>query len=202
MTEPDHSAARDWDDDVTHDDVTHDDVIHADDGVEVGVEVGGDDLAVDPRTDAEALCLCSLLWTNAAAARVVVDALNPNDFYNTTYATLFDLITTQVRAGRPHDPASIVSAITIAGGGHHAQLALRTLTDVTIAGAGPESAGHYAAAVAAAAYRRGYIAAAASLTQAATGLAEADLFEHLLTIGRERRTALQRLEQVRGTLGH
>ena len=191
MTEPAHPAAGDWDGDV----------IHATDDAEVGV----DDLNLDPRTDAEALCLSSLLWTTTAAARVVVDALDPNDFYNTTYATLFDLITTQVRTGRPHDPASIVSAITIAGGGHHAQLALRTLTDVTIAGAGPDSAGHYAAAVAAvaaAAYRRGYIAAAASLTQAATELAEADLFEHLLTIGRERRTALQRLQQVRDTLGH
>ena len=45
----------------------------------------------------------------------VVDAPDPNDFYNTTYATLFGLITTQGRTGRPHDPASIVSAITIAG---------------------------------------------------------------------------------------
>jgi len=78
---------------------------------------------------------------------------------------------------------------------------LRALTEATIAGAGPESAGHYAAAVAAAAYRRGYITTAATLTQAATELPEADLFTHLLTIGRERRTALQRLTQLRATLG-
>ena len=186
------TEARDWDSDVA--------AAAAADG-DGDVELGVDDLAVDPRTDAEALALCSLLWTSTTTAQQVVDNLDPADFYNPTHARLFELITTQVRAGRPHDPASIASAITIAGGGRHAQLALRTLTDVTVAGAGPEAAGHYAAAVAAAAYRRGYTAAAAALTQAATELAETDLFEHLLTIGRERRTALNRLTQLRATLG-
>jgi len=70
-----------------------------------------------------------------------VGDLTADDFYTTTHAELFTLIATQIRAGRPHDPASIASAITIAGGGRHAQLALRALTEATIAGAGPESAG-------------------------------------------------------------
>lgn len=73
------------------------------------------------------------------------------------------------------------------------------MTDTTIAGADPETAAHYAVAVAAAAYRRGYTTAAASLGQAAAELPEADLFDHLFTLGRERRTAATRLAQLRST---
>jgi len=75
------------------------------------------------------------------------------------------------------------------------------LSEATIAGAVPETVGHYATAVLSAAYRRGYTHAATALAQAATELPEADLFDHLLTIGRERRTATQRLEQLRAALG-
>lgn len=134
---------------------------------DTGTEVGVEDLAVDPRTAAEALCLCALLWTGPTLATQVVDVLAVDDFHAPPLGELFVVITIQVRAGRPHDPASIASAITIAGGGHRAALLLRALADTTIAGAGPETTGHYATAVAAAAYRRGYAIAAAALTHPA-----------------------------------
>ena len=47
------------------------------------------------------------------------------------------------------------------------------------------------------AYRRGFRAAAQSLAQAADELPEDQLFEHLLSIGRERRTAYERLNTIR-----
>ena len=51
-----------------------------------------------------------------------------------------------------------------------------------------------------AAYRRGYHAAATRIAQAATELAEADLFDHLLAVGRERRSAAGRLAQLRALI--
>jgi len=48
-----------------------------------------------------------------------------------------------------------------------------------------------------AACRRGFHAAATALTQGAQQLPTDDLFDHLLTTGRERRTATTRLQQLR-----
>jgi len=41
--------------------------------------IDADDLLEDPRTDAEALCLCGLLWAPADAARQVVAVLTAAD---------------------------------------------------------------------------------------------------------------------------
>ncbi len=51
--------------------------------------------------------------------------------------------------------------------------------------------------MATAAYRRGFHTAATALTQGAEQLPTDDLFDHLLTIGRDRRTAATRLQQLR-----
>ena len=51
-----------------------------------------------------------------------------------------------------------------------------------------------------AAYRRGYTHAATAMAQGTAELPEAYPFDHLLTIGRERRTAT-RLAQLRTALG-
>jgi len=51
-----------------------------------------------------------------------------------------------------------------------------------------------------AAYRRGFHAAAASMTQAAAELPQDQLFAHLLSIGRQQRTATQRLARISGAL--
>ncbi len=44
-----------------------------DDPAEGPVDAG--DLLDDPRTDVEALCLCSLLWSSSPVARTITDTL-------------------------------------------------------------------------------------------------------------------------------
>jgi len=77
------------------------------------IEAG--DLLDDPRTDVEALCLCSLLWSSSSVARTITDTLTPSDFERPVYRDLFELITAQIEAGTPHDPASIAAALTQTG---------------------------------------------------------------------------------------
>jgi len=164
------------------------------------LEVG--DLVEDPRTDVETLCLCALLWAPAPAAATVTELLQATDFHDPTHGDLFTLLATQVHRARPHDPASLAAALTDTGqaAGHHGTQLTRALARATAAGAAPEAAGHYALAVATAAYRRGFHTAATALTQAAEQLPTNDLFDHLLTIGQERRTATTRLRQLRDAL--
>jgi len=160
------------------------------------IEAG--DLLDDPRTDAEALCLCSLLWSSAAVARTIIGALASSDFESPVYGELFTVIAEQVEAGIPHDPASIAAALTQTGRtvGHHGNQLSRALSDATMAGGAPEAAGHYAITVVSAAYRRGFHLAAASLTAAAEQLPQDELFEHLLSIGRAQRAATERLHTI------
>ncbi len=128
------------------------------------VQVG--DLLDDPRTDAEALCLCSLLWSPTPTARAITTALTGNDFHRPVYGELYAVIAEQVAAGTPHDPASVAAALTQAGrtAGHRGTQLARALTQATMAGSPPEAAGHYAITVASAAYRRGFHTAAAAST--------------------------------------
>jgi len=121
--------------------------------------IDADDLLEDPRTDAEALCLCGLLWAPADAAQQVVAVLTAEDFPRPIYGELFETIAAHVRAGTLHDPASIAAHLAQTGkaAGHHGTLLSRALSEATTAGAGPEAAGHYARAVVAAAYRRGVL---------------------------------------------
>jgi len=72
--------------------------------------------------------------------------------------------------------------------------------DATMAGCPPEAAGHYAIAVASAAYRRGFHTAAAALAQAAEQLPQDQLFDHLVSIGREQRTATEHLHRIQTVL--
>jgi hypothetical protein len=58
-----------------------------DDPSEGPVDAG--DLLDDPRTDVEALCLCSLLWSSSPVARTITDALTPGDFERQVYRDLF-----------------------------------------------------------------------------------------------------------------
>jgi replicative DNA helicase len=180
----------------------------APEGPDHGYDVAGDDpgcdtveagdLLDDPRTDAEALCLCSLLWSSSGVARTITDALTPDDFERPVYGELFTVIAAQIEARKPHDPASIAAALTQAGktGGHRGTQLARALSDTTMAGSPPEAAGHYAITVVAAAYRRSFHTAAASLTAAAQQLPQAQLFEHLVSIGRGQRTATARLDRI------
>ncbi len=165
--------------------------------------VDAGDLLDDPRTDVEALCLCSLLWSSSPVARTITDVLTRSDFERPVYRELFEVIATQIEAGTPHDPASIAAALTQTGraAGHRGTQLSRALSDATMAGGAPEAVGHYAITVVCAAYRRGFHAAANSLTEAAEQLPQDQLFPHLLSIGRAQRTATQRLADVSSTLG-
>ncbi len=172
-----------------------------DDPADGPVDAG--DLLDDPRTDAEALCLCSLLWSSSPVARTITDTLTPNDFERPVYRELFELIAVQIEAGKPHDPASVAAALTQTGraAGHRGTQLSRALSDATMAGGAPGAVGHYAITVVCAAYRRGFHAAATSLTEAAERLPQDQLFAHLVSIGRAQRTATQRLADISSTLG-
>jgi len=63
--------------------------------------IDADDLLEDPRTDAEALCLCGLLWAPADAARQVVAVLTATDFHRPIYGELFDAVAAHVQSGTP-----------------------------------------------------------------------------------------------------
>ena len=76
----------------------------------------------------------------------------------------------------------------------------RALSEATVAGAVPETVGHYAVAVLSAAYRRGFHRAAQSLTEAAEQLPQDLLFEHLLSIGKAQRAATARLHHAQISL--
>ncbi len=160
------------------------------------------DLDSDPRTEVEALCLCSLLWTSRADAEVVIAALVAGDFADPVHRELFGVIADQVRGGLPQDPASINAALLEAGkaAGHRGALLHRGLTAVTLADADPTAARHYAGLVLTAAYRRSFHTAAVALTQAAAEAPQDELFEHLLTIGRAQRAATTRLHTTLPTL--
>lgn len=169
--------------------------------LEVDDRLHAGDLIEDPRLDSEALCLCGLLWSTAAGTRQVVDLLRAGDFIRPMHAALFELLADQLDQGRPHDPASIAAVITHQGTrAHHAGLLGKALADVIGAGATPESVAHHAITVATAGYRRSFHAAATAMTQAAEQLPTAELFAHLLDIGRTQRTATERLHHLHTTL--
>jgi len=178
---------------------TYEDATHEVDGEEP-IEVG--DLLDDPRTDVEALCLCALLWSAPDTARDVSALLRSTDFDRGVYGELFAVITTEVGGGAPHDPASIAASLAQSGrtGGHRGTQLTRALSEVTIAGAVPETVGHYAVAVLSAAYRRGFHLAARSMAQAAEQLPQEELFAHLLSIGKAQRAATDRLHGVQASL--
>jgi len=124
------------------------------------------------------------------------------DFERGVYGELFEVLTAQVRSGAPHDPASIAATLTQSGrtGGHHGTQLTRALPSVTIAGAVPETVGHYALAVLSAGYRRGFHLAARSMAAAAEQLPQDLLFDHLLSIGKAQRVATERLHHASTSL--
>jgi len=136
-------------------------------------------------------------------ARTITATLTPSDFERPVYRELFELIAAQIEAGTPHDPASVAAALTQTGraAGHRGTRLSHALSDATMAGGAPEAVGHYAITVVCAAYRRGFHAAATSLTEAAERLPQDQLFEHLVSIGRAQRTATQRLADISNMLG-
>ena len=160
--------------------------------------IDADDLLEDPRTDAEALCLCGLLWApRRRPDRWWPCSPRPTSTGRSTGSCSRRSPPTSGPAHSMTRPASPrTSPKPGRPAGRHGTQLSRALSEATTAGAGPEAAGHYARAVVAAAYRRGFYAAGAAITQAAAELPQDQLFEHLLSIGRERRTATDRLDRT------
>ena len=159
-----------------------------------GVDVAGelvDELAYRPNLDTEALCLCALVWAPVATARVVVEHLRSSDFYRPAYGELYSVIAELVEAGQPHSAPLILAQLHSAGR-VDGQLS-RALLEITLADARGHELGHYARAVLAAAYRRGYTTAATQLAQIAEEGDEDELFELMCELGRERRHAKDRV---------
>lgn len=149
--------------------------------------------------DVEAQLLCSLLWAPAHIANQAADALTSKDFYLPVHAELFALIAELVIEGKPHDCAYVLHTLQRQGRtrGHLGTQLTKALTDITTIGVPAAELAYCIDAVLTQAYRRGFREAAQSLAQAADELPEDQLFEHMVTIGRERRAASQRLAAVR-----
>ncbi len=79
--------------------------------VDAGEPTEVEDLLEDPRTDVEALCLCTLLWASTDDATRVIGELTARDFHRPVYGELLDVIAVAVRISRPHDPASIAAIL-------------------------------------------------------------------------------------------
>ncbi|MDV6278376.1 DnaB-like helicase N-terminal domain-containing protein [Rhodococcus erythropolis] len=170
--------------------------------VPAAIDLAGPDDEIDDYSnamDVEAQLLCSLLWAPADRVASATAALTRADFYRPVHAELFTAVADLVNAGKPHNGAYVLSTLQQAGrtGGQRGKQLTTALTDITTIGIPSGELEHYVGAVLTQAYRRGFRAAAQSLTQAADQLPEDQLFEHLLSIGRERRTAYERLNTIR-----
>ncbi|MBX9152233.1 DNA helicase [Rhodococcus qingshengii] len=166
------------------------------------IDLAGPDAEIDDYSiamDVEAQLLCSLLWAPADRAAGAIAAMTRADFYRPVHAELFTAIADLVTAGKPHNGAYVLSTLQQAGrtAGQRGKQLTTALTDITTIGIPSGELEHYVGAVLTQAYRRGFRAAAQSLAQAADELPEDQLFEHLLSIGRERRTAYERLNTIR-----
>lgn len=146
----------------------------------------------------EALCLCTLLWASIGAANRVVGELTTRDFHRPVYGELFDVITTEVREMKPHDPACIAASLAEHGktAGHHGGT-----TEPGSVGRrdGRRTTGSW-----------GELRAGCGLRRLPTRLLrrrcrdhpsrdrtpQDQLFDHLVAIGRERRTATDRMHRI------
>ncbi|MBJ8342987.1 hypothetical protein JGU71_29305 [Antrihabitans sp. YC3-6] len=108
------------------------------------------------------------------AARTVINLLKPADFYRPVCAALlFTVITRLVTESRPHRSALVLAELPRAG--KVSGLLSRALTDVALADAREHEISHYARAVLAQSYRRGYATAAVTLAQLAAEASEDEL---------------------------
>ena len=117
---------------------------------------------IAPELDAEAVLLCSLLWTQDAEVDNVVAHLEPRDFLSAQYAELYEVIVALATAGEPHHASRVHATLADTGrlAGRHGELlagALRTVSTLGIPALGLTA---MARDVLRAAYRRRFAAAA------------------------------------------
>lgn len=165
---------------------------HGDEPVWIAAdEVAGD----DPQLDPEVMVLASLMWAPTEHARRCAHLLEFADFHRPAAGELYEVVRGLLEAGKAHQPPHVLAVVT--SGAQHTSGVRRLLLDATTAGAHAAHLAQYAYLVVSAAHRRGYHAAAKVLEQAATERDEVELFPQLVAIGRERRTAHERLLAAR-----
>jgi len=160
-----------------------------------------EDSLIPPLLDPEALLLCGLMWAGREhpASDEVCRILQPGDFHDPHYGSLFGLIADRRGAGKPVDAASL--GATLSEMGDRAPLprdsARRVLIELTMLQVIPEMVTNYADQVLGMSYRRQYQAMAAALTHAGETLPEDALFATLVDHGRAQRAAWERRQAFR-----
>ncbi|WP_068277439.1 DnaB-like helicase N-terminal domain-containing protein [Aldersonia kunmingensis] len=142
--------------------------------------------------DPEVQCLNALLWTPTAAVVKIAEHLDETDFYRPDFGAIYASIARLARGGHAHT-AALVAAELQRDAGARTDYLRGALLAVAIGDARAHDASHYALAVLSQSYRRGYAIAAARFTQIAETVSEDELFEQMCALGRERRTARDRL---------
>lgn len=153
------------------------------------------DLDGDPSEPIEIQFLSAVLFSRGSTVRRTVEHLVPDDFYSPVHAELFTVIRDLITAGSPHDSAMVLNALTRQGKahGHAGERLVQALTIATVAGAPDTAVEAYGGALLSQAYRRSFHTAAQRLATIAAEAPEDELFERMCVLGREQRTATDRL---------
>lgn len=147
----------------------------------------------------EQFLICALVWSPAEQVVAAGRWITAEDFWTPSMGTLFELVCELARQGKPHQAPMVMNELERGGdlAGAAARNLIRNLTDATLVGAPPEALPGYVDAVLSAAYRRSYRQAAVRLAQIAEQAPESRLFELLVDIGTEQRSAWRRLQDFR-----
>ena len=152
--------------------------------------------------DTEATLLCAALWLrDTTRARLIAEHVHAADFTRPAHAMIYAAWQRQVRAGQPHDAATVLARLTAAGTDEVPRTVHTALRGIITLGAEPTAAASHALDVITAAYRRSYTALAATIAHAAEAAATDELFGILVEHGRRQRTQADRLHTLRRTLG-
>lgn len=157
----------------------------------------------DPRHDSEALLLSAMLWAGQRGdlepVRSAIEVVTAGDFYRPHYAKLFSLIAQRCNNGKPTDSATAVARLSALGtrDGMPARDAYDLMATLLNLQAQDLLAREYAEQVLSMSYRRQFQRMVADLSQIAAEAPEDALFEHLVVIGKQQRTAWQRFNERR-----
>jgi hypothetical protein len=129
--------------------------------------------AVGPVPDAATVFVGTLLWSSPADAARVLELVADDDIESPALSVVLTSVRVLSVAGRPCDAQMVMDELR-RGGTVRRDVAL-ALMDATTAGAVPEAAQYYGAAVVSASLRRRVESAGHALTSAADSAAESDL---------------------------
>lgn len=157
----------------------------------------------DPRHDSEALLLSAMLWAGQRGdlhpVRQALAIIEPADFYRPHYAKVCAVIAERATRDLPTDSASVIA--TLSAQGAHNGLSRRDTTELMATLLGLQAndllAPEYARQVLSISYRRQFQRMVTRLSQIAHEAPEDALFEHLVAVGKQQRTAWQRYSRQR-----